>query len=162
LRWTAEQLYPDYEALLASWPKTLRLKIDELGDVLFCHGTPRSETKVFSRLTPADRLLPIFEPLGASVIVCGHTHMQFDRMIGSTRVVNAGSVGMPHGASGAFWVLLGPDVQLRHTLYDLTGAAELIRKTQYPGAQAFAHDILQPDDEQAWLEVLAGAELGDD
>lgn len=40
--------------------------------------------------------------------VCGHIHMQFDRMIGATRVVNAGSVGMPFGEPGAYWLLLGP------------------------------------------------------
>lgn len=46
------------------------------------------------------------------------THMQFDRMIGKTRVVNAGSMGMPFGEPGADWLLLGPDVELRHTNYD--------------------------------------------
>jgi predicted phosphodiesterase len=64
-----------------------------LGEVLFCHATPRDENESFTRLTPESGLLPIFEGLNASVVVCGHTHMQFDRMIGSTRVVNAGSVG---------------------------------------------------------------------
>jgi predicted phosphodiesterase len=56
---------------------------------------PRNDTEVFTRLTPEDRLLPIFEALDLPLVVCGHTHMQFDRMIGGTRVVNAGSVGMP-------------------------------------------------------------------
>jgi hypothetical protein len=46
-RWTAQQLQPEYEPVLASWPKTLRLRIDGLGEVLFCHGTPRSETEIF-------------------------------------------------------------------------------------------------------------------
>jgi len=55
---------------------------------------------------------PSFEGLGVSVVVCGHTHMQFDRMVGTTRVVNAGSVGMPFGEPGADWLLLNPDVQL--------------------------------------------------
>ena len=46
--------------------------------------------------------------LGAPLVVCGHTHMQFDRKVGATRVVNAGSVGMPFGEPGAYWLLLGP------------------------------------------------------
>lgn len=46
-RWTAQQLQPDYQAVLAHWPKTLRLEIDGLGVVLSCHSTPRSETEVF-------------------------------------------------------------------------------------------------------------------
>jgi predicted phosphodiesterase len=159
MRWTAQQLQPEYKPVLASWPKTLRLEMDGLGAVLFCHGTPRSETEIFTRLTPENRLLSLFEGLQVSVIVCGHTHMQFDRMIGRTRVVNAGSVGNPFGETGAFWVLLGPHVELRHTHYDLMKAAERIRATQYPQAEAFAHDVLQPPSEGEILELFARAEL---
>lgn len=159
MRWTAQQLQPEYEPVFANWPKILRLEIGGLGEVLFCHSTPRSETEVFTRLTPEDRLLPLFEGLQVSVIVCGHTHMQFDRMIGRTRVVNAGSVGEPYGAPGAFWVLLGPGVQLRHTPYDLTKAAERIRATQYPQAQEDAQNVLQPPSEAEILEVFTKWEL---
>jgi predicted phosphodiesterase len=131
-----------------------------LGQVLFCHSTPRSETEVFTRLTSEDRLLPIFEGLDARVVVCGHIHMQFDRMIGRTRVVNAGSVGMPFGEPGAYWLLLGPDVQLRHTFYDLAKAVERIRATSYPQAQDFAaHNVLQPPSEKEVLEAFAKTEL---
>jgi predicted phosphodiesterase len=159
-RWTAQQLQPDYEPVLARWPKTLRLEIGGLGEVLFCHSTPRSETELFTRLTPEDRLVPLFEGLRVSVVVCGHTHMQFDRMIGRTRVVNAGSIGEPFGEPGAFWALLGPDVQLRHTLYDLAQAAERIRATQYPQAQEFAtHSVLQPPSEEKMLEAYTPFEL---
>ena len=92
-------------------------------------------------------------------VVCGHTHMQFDRMIGQTRVVNAGSVGEPFGESGAYWLLPGPDVQLRCTSYDLTKAAELIRATQYPQAQESAEGILHPPAESKKLELFGKYEL---
>ena len=92
--------------------------------VLFCHATPRSETEIFTRLIPEDRLTTLFEGLQVSVAVCGHTHMQSQPMIGVTRVVNAGSVGMPFGEPGAYWALLGPGVQLRHMRYDLEKAAK--------------------------------------
>ena len=159
MRWTAQELHPEYEALFASWPKTLRFEVDGLGEVLFCHGTPRSETEGFTRLTAEDRLLPLFEGLQASVVVCGHTHMQFDRRVGRTRVVNAGSVGMPFGDPGAFWVLLGPDIQLRRTAYDLGKAAERIRDTPYPQAREDAEKILQPPSESEMLEVFGRVEL---
>ena len=55
-RWTAQQLQPDYQPVLARWPKTVRLEVDGLGAVLFSHATPRSETEIFTRLTPAERL----------------------------------------------------------------------------------------------------------
>lgn len=159
-RWTARQLLPDHQAELASWPKTIQLDVDGLGNVLFCHGTPRSETEIFTRLTPEERLVPLFDAPQVSVAVCGHTHMQFDRQIGRTRVVNAGSVGMPFGATGAWWALLGPDVQLRQTLYDLAHAAERIRGTSYPQAEEFAaRNVLHAPPEAEMLELFARAEL---
>ena len=158
MRWTAEQL-PEYESVFAGWPRTLRLEIAGLGDALFCHGTPRSETEVFTRLTAEDRLVPLFEDLRVSVVVCGHTHMQFDRMVGRTRVVNAGSVGMPFGDPGAFWALLGPDLELRRTTYDLARAADLIRGTPYPEADEAATSLLRPPSEAEMLEMYGKAEL---
>lgn len=160
VRWTAQELYPEHEVSLAGWPKTLCIKIRGLGEVLFCHATPRNENECFTRLTPEDRLLPVFEGLKDPVVICGHTHMQFDRMIGRTRVVNAGSVGMPFGEPGADWLLLGPNVQLRHTSYDLTKASERIRDTNYPQAREFAVNyVLQPPSEGEMLEVFSRGEL---
>jgi diadenosine tetraphosphatase ApaH/serine/threonine PP2A family protein phosphatase len=159
VRWTAQQLTPEHQRLLASWPKLLRLKIDGLGAVVFCHATPRNENECFTRLTSEERLLPIFQGLDAPLVVCGHTHMQFDRTVGRVRVVNAGSVGMPFGDPGADWLLLGPGVQLRHTPYDLAKAAERIRETTYPQAQGFAErSVLRPPSEGEMLEVFARAE----
>ena len=160
IRWTADVLSPDHERVLASWPLTCRLAIPGLGDVLFCHATPRNDLEIFTRLTPEDRLVPIFDGLGVPAVICGHTHMPFDRRIGTTRVVNAGSVGMPFGEPGADWLLLGPGVELRHTPYDLASAAARIRETRYPHADDFAaHYVLQPPAEAAMLEAFTRAEL---
>jgi predicted phosphodiesterase len=159
VRWSAEQLTPEYERLLASWPGTRHLAIPGMGDVLFCHATPRSDTDIFTRLTPEERLLPVFDGLDVSVVVCGHTHMPFDRTIGGIRVVNAGSVGMPFGEPGACWLLLGPAVQLRRTRYDLAEAAERIGGTSYPRAWDFAAQyVLQRPSEEAMLGVFRRAE----
>jgi predicted phosphodiesterase len=160
MAWVAEQLQPEYEQLLGSWPKTLRVDVPGLGGVLFCHATPRNDTDIFTRLTSADRLLPILEGVDASLIVCGHSHMQFDRTIGTTRVVNAGSVGMPFGEPGAYWLLLGPDIQLRRTSYDLATAAERVRASTYPHAEDFAAgNVLQPPSEKDMLDRFARAEV---
>lgn len=130
-----------------------------MGAILFCHSTPRSETEIFTRLTPSERLEPLFEGRSESVVVCGHTHMQFDRQVGKTRVVNAGSLGEPYGAPGAYWLLLGPDVQLRQTPYDLVQVAERIRSTAYPQVDAFAQEILRPPPEGKMLEAFTRWEL---
>jgi putative phosphoesterase len=160
LRWVAQQLPPEYEQVLASWPETLRIPMPALGDVLFCHSTPRNDTEIFTRLTPEDCLIPVFEGVDAQVVVCGHTHMQFQRIIGGIRVVNAGSVGMPFGEPGAYWLLLGDEAELRRTDYDLTSAADRIRDTEYPQAEEFAaKNILQPPSEGEMLEAFTRAEL---
>jgi putative phosphoesterase len=160
IRWNARQLTPDHEKVLAAWPATLRFEIRELGEVLFCHATPRNDTDIFTRLTPEDRLLPLFQDLDVALVICGHTHMQFDRTIGRIRVVNAGSVGMPYGEPGAYWLLLGPNVELRHTTYDLTKAAERVRATNYPEAEYFAaNNILKPASEAQILALFANADL---
>jgi diadenosine tetraphosphatase ApaH/serine/threonine PP2A family protein phosphatase len=159
VRWTARQLGPEQERWLAAWPMTLRLEVDGLGGVLFCHATPRDENECFTRLTPDKRLLPIFQGLDVPLVVCGHTHMQFDRTIGRVRVVNAGSVGMAFGEPGAYWLLLGPAVELRHTPYDLAAAAERIRGSSYPEAAEFAaRHVLQPPSEEQMLAAFARAE----
>ncbi|HEX3527512.1 MAG TPA: metallophosphoesterase family protein [Thermoanaerobaculia bacterium] len=160
MRWVAQELNTEQEKWIATWPQTIRVEIPGLGKVLFCHATPRNDTDIFTRLTPEDRLLPIFENLDVSLVICGHTHMQFDRTIGKIRVVNAGSVGMPFAGPGADWLLLGPDLQLRHTPYDLAQAAERIRATKYPQAEEFAaRSVLQPPTEEETLELFGRVEL---
>jgi predicted phosphodiesterase len=160
IRWTAAQLGSEEERLLASWPLTLQLDVRGFGAVFFCHATPRNDTEIFTRLTAVERLLPVFESVTDPVAVCGHTHMQFDRTVGSLRIVNAGSVGMPFQDAGAYWLLIGPNIQLRKTTYDLERAAARVRQTAYPQADDFAaRSILRPPTEAATLEAFSKAEL---
>jgi predicted phosphodiesterase len=153
---SARQLNAPDEAFLASLPPTLSLVIPGPGRVLFCHATPRNDTDIFTRDTPEEQLAPIFAGVSAELVVCGHTHMQFDRTIGGRRVVNAGSVGMPFGRPGAYWLLLGPGVEPRGTAYDVTDAVEQIANADYPDARNFAERyILRPPSEQEMLEAYS-------
>ena len=158
--WCAEAIRSTYGDAVARWPKTLRLRVDGIGDVVFCHGTPRDENEIFTVRTSGDTLRPIFDPLNAALVVCGHTHIPFDRMVGRTRVVNAGSVGMPFGSAGADWLIVGPDVRPRRTDYDRARAAERIRATAYPDAERFAATfVLNPPSAETMLDVFSGGEL---
>ena len=160
LRWSAAQLTREDEQVVSRWPLTVQMTIDSLGKVLFCHATPRSEWERFTRLTPEDLLLPVFEGVNPALVVCGHTHMQFDRMVGEIRVVNAGSIGAPYGEPGAYWLLLGTDVQFQYTSYDLHKAAARIRGTQYPIAEEFAaRTVLQPPSEAKMLDIFESSTL---
>lgn len=160
MRWEAEQLSDEQADAIASWPETVRIEVEGLGGVLFCHATPRSDSEIFTRETPEGSLRAIFEAAGASVVVCGHTHMAFDRMIGDVRVVNAGSVGMPFGEDGAHWLRLGPGVEPRRTTYDAHAAGERIRACGHPGAEEFvAQNVLSTPLERDMLDMFRRAEL---
>jgi putative phosphoesterase len=88
----------------------------QIDRVLFCHATPRNDVDVFTELTPEERVAPLFADVDADVVVCGHTHMQFDRTIAGKRVINSGSVGMPYeDLPGAYWTL---DLEHRRTDYE--------------------------------------------
>ena len=160
LAWNAAQLTDADADAIAQWPLTRRLHVGGIGDVVFCHATPRNDTEIVIRTTSDATLLSIVEPLDVHAVVCGHTHLQHDRTIGHTRVLNAGSVGASFQGAGAFWILLGPTVQLRRTFYDVAAAAARVRATAYPQAEAFAAtSILQPPSEEASLKLFANAAL---
>ena len=87
----------------------------QLGRVLYVHASPRNDLDIFTESTPEERIAFLFEDVDADVVVCGHTHIQFDRTIGGKRVVNSGSVGMPYeDEPGAYWTL---DLEHRRTEY---------------------------------------------
>jgi predicted phosphodiesterase len=160
IHWTAGALDADSRAAMAAWPLTCTVTVDGLGDVLFCHATPQNDVDCFTRLTPEDRVTRLFAGITASLVVCGHTHMQFDRTVGVLRIVNAGSIGMPFAPpAGAHWLLVGPDVQLRQTAYDLWPAAEQMRATGYPLVEeAAVRYVLDPPPESEMLAVYARAD----
>lgn len=151
----AGQLSADQKAFLATWSLNLTLEVTGLGEVLFCHAIPTSDTFIFTSVTPIEELEPIFADVKVKTVVCGHTHMQFDRMIAGTRVVNAGSVGMPFGQAGAHWLLLDDGVEFMRTEYDLVGAAECIKNSDYPNAAEFvASYVLSVPSEVQALKMM--------
>jgi putative phosphoesterase len=88
----------------------------QIGRVLYCHATPRNDLDIFTERTPEERLVEIFASVDADVVVCGHTHSQFERTIAGKRVVNSGSVGTPYEVEpGAYWTL---DLEHRRTPYE--------------------------------------------
>ena len=104
---------------LGALPLTESVEVDGLGTVLFCHATPRSDEEILTRISPDERWQQALDGVDADVVVCGHTHVQFDRDVAGVRLVNAGSVGMPYeDEPGAYWALLGPRVELRRTSYE--------------------------------------------
>jgi predicted phosphodiesterase len=102
---TARELGPDRATALGELPLTL-----ELDGVLYCHATPRSDEEILTRLSTPERYADALRLLSASTVVAGHTHQQDDRIVGTIRFLNAGSVGLPYEGDGAarwLWVADG-------------------------------------------------------
>ena len=121
-------------------PERVELDVEGLGRVLFCHATPQNDLDIVTPLTPEERLRRLLESVTAGAVVAGHTHIQEDRRVGGVRWVNAGSIGMPYeDEPGAYWVLLGPEVELRRTEYDATklGGYEYPQASRQAAAEYF-------------------------
>jgi putative phosphoesterase len=168
VKWTASRLSREQVEFVRAWPHPASLEVDGFGPVLFCHGSPRSDDEIVTAVTPPKRLDPMLDGVRERVVICGHTHVQFDRQVGGTRLVNAGSVGMPYeGEPGvACWALLGPEVELRRSRYDVENAAAAIRATGYPGADEFVEEyVLKPasaEEATAHFEAMAAGKSADD
>jgi putative phosphoesterase len=110
-----------------------------IDDTLYVHATPQDDETSVTELTSNERLTELLAEVEHPLVVAGHTHMQLDRRVGDTRFVNAGSVGMPYEREpGAYWALVGDDVELRRTEYDLERAAAAIRASGHPLAEELA------------------------
>jgi putative phosphoesterase len=108
-------------AFLHALPET-----QQIDRVLYCHASPRNDMDIFTERTPENRIAFLFEDVDADVVVCGHTHMQFERTIAGKRVINSGSVGMPfEDKPGAYWTL---DLEHRFTPYEGATASEHTRE----------------------------------
>jgi putative phosphoesterase len=156
--WCAQQINPRQRDFLASFEDRVVLEVMGLGEVLFCHGSPRSDEEIITSLTPVESLEKILVGVNERVVVCGHTHHQFDRKPDGYRVINAGSIGMPYeDKPGAYWARLSPEVDLRRTKYDVERAVEQALATGYPDASY--EDILlrppKPDQAAAFFEEVA-------
>lgn len=144
--WAAAALRDDQVELLAALPVSATIESGRLGEITFCHATPRDDEEVVLVDTRLERWAEVFEGLAESVetVVCGHTHMPFIRLVNRRLVVNPGSVGMPYGQPGAHWALLGAGVQLRVTEFDLDRAcAQIAAESAFAEAGSWAEYYLR-------------------
>ena len=142
--WAATRCTPAQMELMSKWPTSVELEIDGLGPVLFCHGSPRRDDEIVTRVTPDHRLQAALGGATQRVIVSGHTHVQDDRTALARRWVNPGSVGMPYAeAPGAHWATFGPGVTLRRTPYDVERTIADTRASGFPDPDEFVEKYLR-------------------
>jgi predicted phosphodiesterase len=160
--WCAEQLSAGQRAGVRAWPATATERVDGLGDVLFCHATPRSDMELVTPATSDDDVAAALGDTAAAAVVCGHIHVQYERAVSGTRLVNAGSVGRPNERpAAAYWALLGgtAPIELVRTDYDVERAVAAIAESGYPSPD-LAQALREPpaaEETIAFFESRRGA-----
>jgi putative phosphoesterase len=155
--WMPKQHSEEAIDFLASFAFNIVVDIEGLGAVRFCHGSPRKDTEVVTPATSEERFAELSAGVPEMVIVTGHTHIQFDRMVAGRRSINPGSVGLPYhlGEPGtAYWALLGPDVELRQTRYDVNEEIRRTRETDDPTGEEIIGMLLKPPTPQEIIDQV--------
>lgn len=128
-------------ARLGGLPATVTIE-----DILFCHASPGSDTEGFScEEHELDADARLMDGVTEELVVCGHTHVQFDRHADGLRLVNPGSVGLPlDGDPRAGYALIASpdDIELRRVAYDEDSAAAGLRQIGDPWAETIAARLL--------------------
>jgi len=151
--WMASKHTPEDVALLATFEQTVVVDVDGLGATCFCHGSPRSDEECVTPQTPVERVHEFMAGVDASAVVTAHVHVSYDRVVDGVRLVGPGSVGLPsEPPPGARWALLGPDVELRRTEYDVGAAVGLMRATDDPSVETIAELMLEPPSREEAIE----------
>lgn len=118
---------------LRTLPAELKLKAEEL-EILVVHGSPRKINEyLFEGSEAVDEVTGDLEE---DVIICGHTHKPYFKMINGKHVINSGSAGKPkHGNTNATYVVVEVEkkdvsVDVIEVPYDYERTAKAIEEIQ--------------------------------
>ena len=138
IAWTNEHTSRETKTFLRQLPRHLPLPLGDLR-VLLVHGSPRRVNEYLYEDRPDSSLERLLDLAEADVLVCGHTHIPYHRVLPSGRhIVNAGSVGKPKdGDPRAGYVILEANgsefkVQFIRVAYDIEAAARAIEASEMP------------------------------
>lgn len=133
--WTKAQTSEPNKAWLRTLAPQIRFQADGKR-YLLVHGSPRRMNEYLYEEKPDETFARIAAGAHADVIVCGHTHMPYDKRVGTARFVNVGSAGKPKdGDPRACWALLDTNaatVEFHRVAYDVEAAARAIEASDLP------------------------------
>lgn len=136
LFWTRERVTPERKAYLQSLPFD-RHEMYMGREVLFVHGSPRKINEYVYEDRPDSVFANITRAAKCDVLFFGHTHLPYQKQVGRTLFVNAGSAGKPKDGDprvGYVLASFGPDldIQFRRVEYDVAAAAQAVRESGLP------------------------------
>jgi predicted phosphodiesterase len=81
-------------------PTHERIPLEDGGELVLVHGSPADPGEALTFDMSDEEINALLGDDPADVVVCGMSHVPFDRMVGDVRVINVGSVGeAPDGAA---------------------------------------------------------------
>ncbi|HTQ48181.1 MAG TPA: metallophosphoesterase family protein [Polyangiaceae bacterium] len=98
MRTTREALGELILQRLRKLPTHQRIPLEDGGELLLVHGSPADPGEALTHDMSDDEVNALLGDDPADVVVCGASHVPFDRMVGGMRIVNVGSVGEAPGA----------------------------------------------------------------
>jgi predicted phosphodiesterase len=102
MRTTREALGELILQRLRKLPTHQRIPLEDGGELLLVHGSPSDAAEPLTHDMSDDEVNALLGDDPADVVVCGASHVPFDRMVGGVRIVNVGSVGEAPGAGARF------------------------------------------------------------
>jgi predicted phosphodiesterase len=106
LRRVQQELGELIVARLGKLPPLARLPVESGHTVLVVHGSPADPFEPFTHDMDDDEVLALLGDEGGDLIVCGGSHVPFDRAVADVRVVSVGSVGEAPGGGYATATIL--------------------------------------------------------
>ena len=74
-------------------PTHVRIPLEDGRELLLVHGSPMDPSEPLTHDMSDEELLALIGDDPADVIVCGMSHVPFDRTVADVRIINVGSVG---------------------------------------------------------------------
>jgi predicted phosphodiesterase len=74
-------------------PQTVRLPLEDGGELLLVHGSPADPSQELTHDMSSDEVNALLGDDPADIVVCGASHVPFDRVVSGVRIINVGSVG---------------------------------------------------------------------
>ncbi len=104
INYTAQETSEENKKFLANLPFSLTLDIEDR-KALFVHGSPRKINEYLYEAS--EEVHEVAEELTEDILVCGHTHLPYHRIINNKHIINVGSIGKPkHGNPNAIYTII--------------------------------------------------------
>jgi putative phosphoesterase len=138
IAWTNQNTSDDNKLFLKQLADQFPLQLEGLR-IRLVHGSPRKINEYLYEERPHATMERLLDMAEADVLVCGHTHIPYHRILPSGRhVVNAGSVGKPKdGNPQACYIVLevtedNLNVIFKRVPYDIERTAQAIEASDMP------------------------------